>query len=176
MGKEGRNTTGATLEQDSVIPFCGRQPADATANDDPGTMRISRRDLCRHSPGPCYSRQRHSGYRHPSSCILFSRYTSRLKPLHLCGDARRKPEASKRVIAPMPDSPLQIASHVSSAVFPKGVTAPTPVTTTLRFSKLTVSSPLRGIAIWPRVTSKKRTRLTAQRQEPTEIGPLSMAQ
>ena len=52
------------------------------------------------------------------------------------------------------------------------VTAPTPVTTTLRFSKLTVSSlPLCGIAIWPRVTSKHETRGDGA----DRVGPAIMA-
>src|SRR3990172_6011635 len=40
--------------------------------------------------------------------------------------------ASNRVIAPTPDVPARIASHVHRTPTPRGVTAPSPVTTTLR--------------------------------------------
>ena len=95
MGKEGRNTTRATLEQDSVIPFCGRQPADATANDDPA-MRISRRDLY---AGILQGHAtRGNGIVDTGIHLLaffFLDILLRLKPLHLCGDARRKARGIK---------------------------------------------------------------------------------
>src|SRR5512143_194172 len=44
--------------------------------------------------------------------------------------------ASNRVIGPTPDVPARIASHVLRTSKPRGVTAPSPVTTTLRMSFL----------------------------------------
>jgi hypothetical protein len=40
--------------------------------------------------------------------------------------------ASKRVIGPIPERPAFNPSQVAAALFPKGVTAPRPVTTTRR--------------------------------------------
>src|SRR6266508_1028651 len=42
--------------------------------------------------------------------------------------------ASNRVIGPTPDFPARIASHVAWTPTPRGVIAPSPVTTTLRMS------------------------------------------
>jgi hypothetical protein len=43
-----------------------------------------------------------------------------------------KEEVSKRVISPMPERPLVMASQYSDTVLPTGETTPRPVTTTLR--------------------------------------------
>src|SRR5512135_249155 len=52
--------------------------------------------------------------------------------------------ASKRVIGPTPDVPARSASHVLRTSTPRGVTAPSPVTTTLRMSFLPPAPPAIG--------------------------------
>src|SRR5512143_4187543 len=52
--------------------------------------------------------------------------------------------ASNRVIGPTPDVPASIASHVLRTSTPRGVTAPSPVTTTLRMSLLPPAPPAIG--------------------------------
>src|SRR5512140_512269 len=52
--------------------------------------------------------------------------------------------ASNRVIGPTPDVPARIASHVLRTPTPRGVTAPSPVTTTLRMSPLPPAPPAIG--------------------------------
>src|SRR5215510_3322350 len=89
--KEGRDTTRPTLEQDGMIPLCGGESADATANDHPGTMRISLGDL------KASILQGHdtrgNGIVDTGVHLLtlfFLDILPWLKLLHLCGDARRK--------------------------------------------------------------------------------------
>src|SRR5665647_516545 len=52
--------------------------------------------------------------------------------------------ASNRVIGPTPDVSARIASHVLRTPTPRGVTAPSPVTTTLRMSFLPPAPPAIG--------------------------------
>src|SRR5712692_3420580 len=61
---------------------------------------------------------------------FLSMYLSGSKPRTSPAMRVGKPVVSKRVIGPIPDLPAIRAAQNSSAVFPTGVTAPTPVTTT----------------------------------------------
>src|SRR5512140_765723 len=56
----------------------------------------------------------------------------------------QKSFASNRVIGPTPDVPERIASHVLRTPTPRGVTAPSPVATTLRMSPLPPAPPAIG--------------------------------
>src|SRR5512139_163604 len=69
--------------------------------------------------------------------------SSGLNPFTSAAMVVENSEASKRVMGPMPDFPARIASQVGRTPTPRGVTPPSPVTTTLRMSFLP-PAPLEG--------------------------------
>src|SRR5215467_11419893 len=65
---------------------------------------------------------------------FLSMYLRGSKPLSSPAMRVSNPVASNRVMGPMPERPSRRACQNSSAVLPTGVTAPTPVITTRRWS------------------------------------------
>src|SRR5512139_274440 len=69
--------------------------------------------------------------------------SSGLNPFTSAAMVVENSDASKRVMGPIPDFPARIASQVGRTPTPRGVTPPSPVTTTLRMSFLP-PAPLEG--------------------------------
>src|SRR5512141_3415584 len=75
---------------------------------------------------------------------FLSMYRSGSNPFTSAAMVVEKSFVSNRVIGPTPDVPARIASHVLRTSTPRGVTAPSPVTTTLRMSFLPPAPPAIG--------------------------------